>query len=136
METSQQPTKGQFERAPGDRAQVPQHTSQGRNEGSAPLAAQDPLNPPALELRSEEAVMGTHAYLNFKREIRGLLVLAPVTMSRFGGSSSALGSVLTVRNLLGILSFPLSAPTLLTCSVSQRKKVKKIKEKGKSVFKL
>ena len=85
------------------------------------MAAQDPLNPPALELRSEEAVMGTHAYLNFKREIRGLLVLAPVMMSRFGGSSSALGSVLTVWNLLGILSFPLSAPTLLTRSVSQKK---------------
>ena len=39
-----------------------------------------------------------------------LLVLAQVMISRFMGSSSALGSVLAARSLLGILSLPVSLP--------------------------
>ena len=42
-----------------------------------------------------------------------LLVSAQVTISRLVGSSPTSGSVLTVQSLLGILSLPLSAPSLL-----------------------
>ena len=46
---------------------------------------------------------------------------AQVTISRFIGSILALGSVLMVWSLLGILSLLLSAPTLLVLSLSQNK---------------
>ena len=46
-----------------------------------------------------------------------LLVLAQVMISRLVGSSS--GSVLAARSLLGILSPSLSAPPLLTISLSK-----------------
>ena len=53
-----------------------------------------------------------------KRHVRGAWVAqsvklptsAPVMISRFVSSSPVLGSVLTVRSLLGILSLPLSLP--------------------------
>ena len=48
-----------------------------------------------------------------------LLVSTQVMISQFMGSSPALGSVLAVWSLLGILSFsPLSVPTLLALSLS------------------
>ena len=49
------------------------------------------------------------------------LTLVQVTIARFVGSSSASGSALTVRNLLGILSLPPSAPPPLALSVSLSK---------------
>ena len=48
-----------------------------------------------------------------------LLVSAQVTISRFVRLSPTSGSVLTVRSLLGILSLPLSAPPLLSLSLSK-----------------
>ena len=46
-----------------------------------------------------------------------LLIWAQVTISRFMGSSPALGSVLTVQSLRGILSLPL--PCVFSLSLSQ-----------------
>ena len=46
-----------------------------------------------------------------------LLTSAQVMVSQFMGSSPALGSALTVRSVLRILSPYLSAPPLLMCSV-------------------
>ena len=54
------------------------------------------------------------------------MISAQVMISWFMGSSPALGSVLTVQSLLGVLSLPLSAPPLLAhmvhvVSLSQNK---------------
>ena len=50
-----------------------------------------------------------------------LLVSSQVMISQFVSSNSTLGSVLTVQNLLGILSLPSSALLLLTLSASLSK---------------
>ena len=50
-----------------------------------------------------------------------LLILAQVMISRFQSSGRALGSMLTAQNLLRILSPFLSAPPLLTLSLSLSK---------------
>ena len=52
-----------------------------------------------------------------------LLVLAQVVISRFVSSSPTLGSMLTAQSLLGILSFPLSAPPLLMLMLSLSEKI-------------
>ena len=74
-----------------------------------------------------------------------LLIWAQVMISRFMRSNPTSGSVLTVRTLLGILSFPfpLSAPPLLarklarslSLSLSLSLKINKLKRKKKTTTK-
>ena len=59
-----------------------------------------------------------------------LLILAQVMISWFTGSSPALGFALIVWSLLGILSPPLSAPTLLTRALSLKINLKKERKKS------
>ena len=67
-------------------------------------------------IKIKEASTGVHGWLS--RLNVQLLTPPQVMISRFVGSSPALGYVLIAQSLLGIFSLPLSAPPLLMLSFS------------------
>ena len=80
---------------------------------------------PKLSLRNEEVTWGTWVAQSVE-----YLTLAQVMISWFVGLSPTWGSVLTIWSLLRILPLSLSAPPLLTLSLSlskinKRQKIKK-----------
>ena len=58
-----------------------------------------------------------------------ILILAQAVISWFVRLSTLLGSAWAMQSLLGILSFPISAPPLLTHTLSILKQINKLNKK-------